>query len=318
MPRKIFISYRREDVPGDARGIRDALGAKFGHGNVFMDVDNLLAGQRFDRELGKALDACDVLIAVIGRHWTDLLHAKTTSRERDYVRDEIATALKRGVVVVPVRVGQEGRMPPLPRQDELPEDIRDLVLYQKHDVAHERFGRDLADLTAAIQTVRRGERRHVAWGMLTAVASLVVISLSGAIILYQAGTFGRTAGKQEVEGGNTPARGGEPLVSADSPSASADGCKAEVITVTGRTKGLIKTWTKQKELEGKGDALDIAVATWEREVNGKFGENWKQWSRAKDKSFECAPAKGQVVMGVACSVSGRPCESDTATTASPK
>src|SRR5262245_3935322 len=61
---KIFISYRREDVPGDARGIRDALSAKFGRVNVFMDVDNLLPGRRFDVELAKALDACDVLIAV--------------------------------------------------------------------------------------------------------------------------------------------------------------------------------------------------------------------------------------------------------------
>ena len=28
-----------------------------------MDVDNLLAGRRFDRELDKALSQCDVLIA---------------------------------------------------------------------------------------------------------------------------------------------------------------------------------------------------------------------------------------------------------------
>ncbi len=47
MPSKIFISYRRDDVPGDARGIRDALARAFGAKAVFMDVDNLLAGQRF-------------------------------------------------------------------------------------------------------------------------------------------------------------------------------------------------------------------------------------------------------------------------------
>jgi hypothetical protein len=35
-------------------------------------------------------------------------------------------------------------MPPLPHFEELPDDIRDLVLYQKHDVAHERYGRDIA------------------------------------------------------------------------------------------------------------------------------------------------------------------------------
>jgi len=31
-----------------------------------MDIDQLLAGQRFDRELEKALASCEVLIAVIG------------------------------------------------------------------------------------------------------------------------------------------------------------------------------------------------------------------------------------------------------------
>jgi hypothetical protein len=38
----------------------------FGEANVFMDVDRALAGQRFERELDKALSRCDVLIAVIG------------------------------------------------------------------------------------------------------------------------------------------------------------------------------------------------------------------------------------------------------------
>ena len=60
MPGKIFVNYRRDDVPGDARGVRDGMAAKFGKANVFMDVDNLLVGQRFDVELAKALDACDI------------------------------------------------------------------------------------------------------------------------------------------------------------------------------------------------------------------------------------------------------------------
>jgi len=38
MPGRIFISYRRDDVAGDARGIRDGLAARFGRGSVFMDV----------------------------------------------------------------------------------------------------------------------------------------------------------------------------------------------------------------------------------------------------------------------------------------
>jgi hypothetical protein len=120
---KIFISYRRDDAPGDARGIRDRLAGKFGKTNVFMDVDNLLAGQRFDRELEKALSQCDVLIAVIGPRWMKLLSGHTRSGDRDYVHDEIAAALKRDITVIPTLVGRKGHMPPLPHRDNLPEDI---------------------------------------------------------------------------------------------------------------------------------------------------------------------------------------------------
>jgi formylglycine-generating enzyme required for sulfatase activity len=188
----IFISYRRDDSPGDARSIYEGLAGRFGRANVFMDVDNLLAGQRFDRELNKALGRCAVLIAVIGPRWMDLLSFKTRDGERDYVREEIATALKRDIAVIPVRVGQQGGMPALPRTNDLPPDIRDLVLHQKHDVAHERFGRDLADLVAAIRLVQRGERRPVprkAIGIAVAAALL----LTGGVALFQSGVLEQVA-----------------------------------------------------------------------------------------------------------------------------
>src|SRR5262249_40384731 len=157
MPGTIFVNYRRDDAAGDARGVRDGLAAKFGQSNVFMDVDDLRPGQRFDVELAKALDACDVFVAVIGRRWMELLQQRCVDREYDYVRAEIAAALQRGITVIPVRVGREGNMPHLPRLDELPEDLRALVLHQKHDVAHERFRRDIADLIQAIVAVKKSK-----------------------------------------------------------------------------------------------------------------------------------------------------------------
>jgi len=57
MPAKIFISYRRDDDPSAAARVHDGLAQTFGHANLFIDVDNLLAGQRFDDELAKALAA---------------------------------------------------------------------------------------------------------------------------------------------------------------------------------------------------------------------------------------------------------------------
>jgi hypothetical protein len=60
-----------------------------------------------------ALDGCDVLIGVIGPRWMELLNAKAGRSERDYVRLEIAEALRRGIVVVPV-LASAGDPPALP------------------------------------------------------------------------------------------------------------------------------------------------------------------------------------------------------------
>lgn len=180
MAGKIFINYRRDDVPGDARGIREALVSEFGKDAVFMDVDNLLAGQRFDKELEKALARCQVLIAVMGPRWMELLTARAQSGERDYVREEIAAALKRSITVVPVRVGREGQMVPLPRAAQLPEDIRDLLLHQKQDVAHERFGRDMVELVSAIRIVAQGYRKPVSRGWIAGGAGGAIAAAVGA------------------------------------------------------------------------------------------------------------------------------------------
>jgi hypothetical protein len=91
-------------------------------------------------------------------------------------------------------------------------------------------------------------------------------------------------------------------------SAQGEACKAEVITVTGPRKGGVKRWTQAQELEGKGAAMDGAVEAWERDADRKFGDDWKLWSKATDKSFNCEGGKG-LLSSVACTVSGRPCPS---------
>ena len=183
MAGKIFISYRREDDPSAAARVRDALAARFGNASLFMDIDSLSAGQRFEVELAKALTACDVLIVIIGPRWMDLLTSKCQmSSLRDFVRDEIAAALHRKIVVVPVRVGRENNLPPLPRAKDLPSDMRDLVNFQKYDVVHEHFARDIAGLAEAIARVRRSRqpKRVFPWAWAGAAAS-IVLSLSALV-----------------------------------------------------------------------------------------------------------------------------------------
>ena len=152
MSGKIFINYRREDAQDAAARVHRELAPAFGAKTLFMDVDNLLAGQRFDKELAKALGACDVFLAVIGPRWLAVLDERKASGERDFVREEIAAALKREIPVIPVLVNGAR----LPREAELPAEIADLVKHQKHDVRHEHFGRDMGPLIGAIKVLRRG------------------------------------------------------------------------------------------------------------------------------------------------------------------
>jgi hypothetical protein len=88
-----------------------------------------------------------VFLAIIGPKWVDLLHERAKSGERDYVREEIAASIARGVLIIPVLIEHT----PVPRTEVLPEDIRPLVLHQRQMVSFERFGRDVDELISAIR-----------------------------------------------------------------------------------------------------------------------------------------------------------------------
>jgi hypothetical protein len=109
-------------------------------------------------------------------------------------------------------------------------------------------------------------------------------------------------------------RGGDAPASAAGPSASADACKADAITVFGQAK--FRRLTLEKELGGAGSAMADAVTVWEREAGAKFGDRWKTWSRATERSLECGETSGGGAIN--CTISGRPCESDTVAAAADK
>ncbi len=153
---KIFVNFRREDVPADARRIRDGLAARFGRSDVVMDIDGAVPEQQLGRDQGITLGGYDAMIAIIGPRWMELLRAHAASGERDYVREQISAALQRGMAVIPVRVGREGSMPPSLRPEDLPEDIRALASRPSRDVAYERFGSDMASLAESISRPRGG------------------------------------------------------------------------------------------------------------------------------------------------------------------
>jgi hypothetical protein len=176
MPNKIFISYRRGDSAANALGIGQYLENQFGRKNVFIDVD-MRAGVKFPTVLEQRLAECKVMLALIGPEW---LHAKDNQGRRrlddpdDWVRVEIAQALKRDIAVVPVRVnGTE-----LPQKSELPEDIRDLLDHQAVSVTTTGFRHEMAGLARDIRAIQAPR----SWRRTIAVAAAILL-LPGAIAL---------------------------------------------------------------------------------------------------------------------------------------
>ncbi len=163
-----------------------------------MDVDHLLAGQRFDLELKKAL-------AVIGPRWAELLAARQAIGERDYVREEISTALAHNVPVIPVLVERAA----LPRPTDLPEDIRALVLHQKHDLVYESFGRDtaalIADMKALLKTRAKEQPTRPSISNSKRTFALLIASAVVGISSWQYLTFQHTTPpRNPFEGLATP------------------------------------------------------------------------------------------------------------------
>jgi hypothetical protein len=124
----IFICYRSADEPFAAILIETRLIDRFGSGQVFRDNRTIPLGVHFPDHLSHALQACQALIAVIGRGWRGKSRngQRRIDDPRDYVRNEIAAALWRGILVVPVLVGEV----PLPTAEMLPAEIAGLASRQ--------------------------------------------------------------------------------------------------------------------------------------------------------------------------------------------
>ncbi len=120
---KLFISYRRADSQHAVDRLYEALRKRLAKKDIFIDVDNIPKGVDFADHLARHVGQCETLLAIIGPQWLNL--ADEAGRRRldipdDFVRIEIAAALKRNIPVVPVLL--DGT--PMPRADQLPADLR--------------------------------------------------------------------------------------------------------------------------------------------------------------------------------------------------
>lgn len=148
---RIFINYRRQDSEGYVGRLYDRLCEHFEPKDIFMDITAIRPGEDFVQTLEDAVAACDVLIAVIGPQWLSIVDDNGTRRiadERDFVRIEIASALKHSKGIIPVLVGG-AKMPPT---SELSDDISQLTRRNALELSHQRFAYDVEQLARAIKT----------------------------------------------------------------------------------------------------------------------------------------------------------------------
>jgi uracil-DNA glycosylase len=147
---RIFINYRRQDTEGYVGRLYDHLTQHFDQSDIFMDVGSIRPGADFVKTLEDAVAACDVFIAMIGPYWltaTEDSGQRRLDQWNDYVRIEIASALKQDKLVIPVLVGQ-ARMP---QPNDLPEDLTLFARRNAIELSHNRFSYDVRQLIDVIR-----------------------------------------------------------------------------------------------------------------------------------------------------------------------
>ena len=201
----VFLNYRRGDSEGQARALFVELTRLLGKDSVFMDVDSIALGRDFRTILQERLGSCDVMVSLIGPDWLDAADPAGNRRlesPTDFVRQEIAAALKRNIPVIPVLV-QGARMP---ESERLPDDLRDLPYTNGFELGHSTWESDVAEMVKrlGLQEQRPGcfraatgqsgghlpkDRQSLRAWLLRAAVVAAVIGAAGAAHLFLSSTI---------------------------------------------------------------------------------------------------------------------------------
>jgi len=146
---QIFISYRRDDAAGYARAINDELARSFGAERVFIDVDDINAGQPFSEIIQRSVGDSAVLLALIGKRWRGERDGAGPRifEAGDFVRQEVAAGLAKGLRVIPVLLDGV----PMPDPAQLPPDLGALAGRNALELDNTRFAADMAHLVREVR-----------------------------------------------------------------------------------------------------------------------------------------------------------------------
>ncbi|HEV2860003.1 MAG TPA: toll/interleukin-1 receptor domain-containing protein [Pyrinomonadaceae bacterium] len=189
----IFISYRRDDAPGSVNALVARLEKEFGEGFVFMDVRGWKAGD-FREALDEQVVACRIMLVVIGPRWLALKDNAGEVRlfsPDDFVRNEIAFALRLKKIVIPVLV--EGAK--MPGEGSLPGDIKGLAFQNGVELSHSSWETDVSQFVRRLRGILKGRVVRGLWYALGLVLSVVLI---GAFVWYRDSPPRENNGRDEV------------------------------------------------------------------------------------------------------------------------
>ncbi len=148
LPRRVFISYRHENCAAYAKLLYERLDRRFPNA-IFVDLDSIGLGEDFVRKIDEAVSSCGVLVALIDRNWISVKDAngRRLDNPKDFVRLEIATALKRGICVIPALLNDA----PIPAAEQLPEDLAPLSTRRALRISDENLDYNVSQLSEAVE-----------------------------------------------------------------------------------------------------------------------------------------------------------------------
>lgn len=111
----VFISYRRQGGYDTAKHLSDLL-ARDGY-KVSFDIDTLRSGN-FDTQLLDRIDRCKDFILIVDEHAFDRTLDESFDRQKDWMRNELAYALRKEKNIIPVFLSGVNGFP-----NNLPDDI---------------------------------------------------------------------------------------------------------------------------------------------------------------------------------------------------
>jgi hypothetical protein len=193
VPKRVFISYRREDTGAAAGRLYDRLWRLLSKSNVFFDISAIKGGENFESKIVSEIERSHAVLVLIGKKWLE--PSQKDGRPRlwdpdDYVRAEVRVALQKSILVVPVLVDGAQMF----GAEQLPDDIRAIALRNAVLLRHESFDDDTENIISTILGISARERpwdekgklsAKFAYSVAGAVAALIVLGL-GALLHYWA------------------------------------------------------------------------------------------------------------------------------------